>query len=143
MPKYKTQTNDLTEVIEAGGGADKLYLHKITSSKIGTFWNDTDWNYPVLHLYCSRKEPFTTNDELKDYLKNSYETSDNGTLWQLTTNGIDKILTTYTVINAYLSYNKRNNNFETTVKLIKNDGTLSSKGEVNIFVLSSDYVQTL
>ena len=28
MPKYKTQTNDLTEVIESGG-AGKLYLHTI------------------------------------------------------------------------------------------------------------------
>ena len=25
MPKYKTQTNDLTEVIESGGGGGKLY----------------------------------------------------------------------------------------------------------------------
>ena len=30
MPKYKTHTNDLTEVIEAGGGGGKLYLHQFT-----------------------------------------------------------------------------------------------------------------
>ena len=29
MPKYKTQTNDLTEVIEAGGGGGKLYVHQV------------------------------------------------------------------------------------------------------------------
>ena len=29
MPKYKTQTNDLTEVIESDGGAGKLYVHQI------------------------------------------------------------------------------------------------------------------
>ena len=143
MPKYKTQTNDLTEVIEAGGGGGKLYLHNIMSSKVGTFWNDTDWGYPVLQLYCSRKEPFTTTDELKDYLKNSYETSDYSTLWPLTSSGIDKNLTTYTVINAYLNYHKGDNKFETTVKLIKNDGTVSSKRQDNIFILASDKVQTL
>ena len=29
MPKYKTQTNDLTEVIETGGGGGKLYVHQV------------------------------------------------------------------------------------------------------------------
>ena len=35
MPKYKTQTNDLTEVIEAGGGGGKLYMHILNFSQNG------------------------------------------------------------------------------------------------------------
>ena len=30
MPKYKTQTNDLTEIIETGGGGGNLYCHNIS-----------------------------------------------------------------------------------------------------------------
>ena len=36
MPKYKTQTNDLTEVIETGSsGSGKLYMHIIEINSVG------------------------------------------------------------------------------------------------------------
>ena len=57
MPKYKTQTNDLTEVIEAGGGGGKLYLHAVNFSSstgiIKTPEGTTLISSIILYIICS------------------------------------------------------------------------------------------
>ena len=57
MPKYKTQTNDLTEVIESGG-AGKLYLHQFTLP-IG--YNNVCDNV-VFNYYSTNNQPLTWSD---------------------------------------------------------------------------------
>lgn len=65
MPKYKTQTNDLTEVIETGsGGSGKLYLHQFTLPIYYNFvCNDVTFNYystddkPITWSYIESKGP--------------------------------------------------------------------------------------
>ena len=56
MPKYKTQTNDLTEVIEAGDGGRKLYMHNV-----GIYQGTLGF---VVYTY----DP-TPKTKVKDYMK--------------------------------------------------------------------------
>ena len=63
MPKYKTQTNDLTEVIETGGGGKKLYMHKV-----GIYQTNTGF---IVYTY----DP-TPKTKVKDYMKYMFNDAD-------------------------------------------------------------------
>ena len=71
MPKYKTQTNDLTEVIEAGGGGGKLYMHTLkffNSSMINTPNDEGLINQIVLYIICSSPVLLNSWREYQDLL---------------------------------------------------------------------------
>ena len=71
MPKYKTQTNDLTEVIEAGGGSGKLYMHIIDLYSLGNSLVEDDNNKNLIasvniYMICNSPVPLKS---WEDYSK--------------------------------------------------------------------------
>ena len=77
MPKYKTQTNDLTEVIESGGGG-KLYTHILRFYPLGKneLYKDPETNNVVLsdvYLYfiCSSPTALSSWNDYYNLISNS------------------------------------------------------------------------
>ena len=140
MPKYKTQTNDLTEVIEAGGEGSKLYIHSIRfkgNSGNVTYHFMTDFILPT-------PTPYTG---IQAYLKDYYERNGSHDYYkglQLVHNSSEPLPSNQLLISAFI---KKNNPYYPgitgIIAYLNDSGVVSNITPTSIDTSSADEITVI